>query len=123
MSKWQENCKFNLDYLNGVIQDYDLSVENFIRELALFDDRLNLDNWVFSDVGLYNYSHSARLLGLNNFILGWNPSFSSSLVPSQECNNRGLFISISGKGLSYLQKHFNTLPSLIKLLFNSGYRW
>ena len=120
--KWYENCQFNLDYFNGVIQDYDLSVEEFIKDISLFDDRLRFDNWLISEKGLYNYSYSARLLGLNNFVIAWNPSFNSSMVPSQDCNNKGLFISISGKGLSFLQKHENTLPSLIKYFYNLGLR-
>lgn len=122
MNNWYDSCKFNLDYFNGVIQDYDSNVEEFIRDISLFDDRLSLDNWLISEQGLYNYAYSARLFGLNNFIIAWNPSFNSSMTPSQDCNNKGLFISISGKGLSFLQKHANTLPSLIKYFYNLGLR-
>ena len=120
--KWYDNCQFNLDYFNGVIQDFDSSVVEFIKDISLFDERLKLDNWLISEKGLYNYSFSARLLGLNNFVIAWNPSFNSSMIPSQDCNNKGLFISISGKGLSFLQKHSNTLPSLIKYFYNLGLR-
>lgn len=120
--KWYDSCQFNIDYLNGVFQDYCSDVKDFINELSFFDDRLRFDNWVISDNGLYNYSYSARLLGLNNFIIAWNPSFTSSTKPSQDCNNRGLFISISGKGLAFLQKHKNTLPSMIKFFYNNDFR-
>ena len=122
MSNWYDNCKFNLDYLNGVIQDWDTSVEDFIRDLSFYDDRLRLENWHFDKLGRYNYQNSAKWLGNNHFMICWNPNERSELVPHPGDGNRGLFISISGKGISHLQQHSNTLPSLIKVFYNSGFR-
>lgn len=121
--KWLDTMEFSIDWLNGVME-FDGSIFDFFKDIALFDDRLRADNWVLLKGGKYHYNQRFCLNGNATFQVCWNASEESPFVPYKkgENNNYGIFISISGDGLRYLQQHQNTLGSLLKYFYYNGFR-
>lgn len=121
--KWLDTMEFSIDWLNGVME-FDGSIFDFFKDISLFDDRLRADNWILLKGGKYHYNQRFCLNGNATIQVCWNSSEETPFVPYKkgENNNYGIFVSISGDGLRYLQQHENTLGSLMKYFYYNGFR-
>ncbi len=106
-----EKLQYSFDWLNGTLPYYD--VRAFFNDLEKIHPDLRFEDFHSRCRGIYNYSQSFGLMGDARFIVAFNPdyeyedSFSDAYTsyPLQAVSsgyNPGIFISISGDGLRYL---------------------
>lgn len=119
-----EKLQYSFDWLNGTLPFY--CVRAFFDELEKIHPDLGFDNFDSRCRGIYNYSQSFGLLGDSRFIVAFNPDYdypdnfsddysSFPLQAVDSGSNPGIFVSISGDGLRYL----NSLGSdVVQLLFS-----
>lgn len=99
----QENYKFGMDWLNGVLPLCD--VFEVFQEFAKFSSKLRFERWVLMPSGKYNYSRCYALDGQSSFLLAYIPVSDEeafSACSSEQSNNPYIFISISGDGIRKL---------------------
>lgn len=109
-----EKLQFSFDWLNGTLPFY--SVRAFFDKLEDIHPDLAFREFHSRGRGLYNYSESFGLMGDNRFVVAFNPDYDNyvtddyhdsfgrffPLYARSDGFNPGIFVSISGDGLRYL---------------------
>lgn len=107
-----EKLQYSFDWLNGTLPFYD--VRYFFDCLEKIHPDLAFSEFHDRNRGIYNYSTSFGLLGDSRFIVAFNPDYDNydsnygndfGYYPMHAVNggfNPGIFVSISGDGLRYL---------------------
>lgn len=126
-----DKLQYSVDWLNGTLVYYD--VRYFFKELYKIHPELTFNNFHSRNRGIYNYSTSFALFGDSRFIVGFNPnyedyepSFSDNvdvfpLYARSDGFNPGIFISISGDGLRYLNSLGSNVVSDLFAFFRKNY--
>lgn len=120
-----ENTKYSLDWLQGVLPFDNVSV--FFKALGDIDDRLKIENW--SHMGnLRNYNTRFICSGHASVSIAYNQDYTfdpyinsmwydgCALQVENHPYNPGIFVSISGDGLRWLNQVDGTVDKLIKYL-------
>lgn len=120
---------FGMDWLNGVLPMSD--VKQFFTDLEQFSSKLRFCRWQLESSGKYNYSRRFCHEGQASIQIMFNPpeiywDDLRCLVADMDCNNSGIFISISGDGLRKLasmgQPGNSALNKLLFYLYRNGFR-
>lgn len=116
-----DKLQYSVDWLNGTLMYYDISA--FFGELSKIHPDLSFSDFVDRQRGIYNYSYSYGLLGDSRFIVAWNPSsdYDNEFYASSDGFNPGIFVSISGDGLRYLNSLGDTVVSDLFKFFRKNY--
>lgn len=125
------DCKyyFGIDWLNGVLPMSD--VKQFFSDIEQFSNKLRFCRWQLESSGKYNYARRYCLEGQATFQVMFNPlplyfDDYRCLVADMDCNNSGIFLSISGDGLRKLasmgQPGNSALNKLLFYLYRNGFK-
>ncbi len=107
-----DKLQYSFDWLNGTLPFYD--VRYFFDCLEKIHPDLAFSEFHDRNRGIYNYSTSFGLLGDSRFIVAFNPDYdryepqysndfdSYPMYAVDSGFNPGIFVSISGDGLRYL---------------------
>lgn len=116
--------KFGIDWLNGVCHLED-NFYDFVSCLGKIHKDLDIVNWSLCETGMYNYKRRFMYRGRPIIQIAYNPltpdvSETVELV-DLECNNKGIFVSISGDGIRLLS-HLNCLEDVLKYFKSIGFK-
>ncbi len=116
--------KFGIDWLNGVCH-LEENFNDFVRCLGKIHKDLDVVNWSLCETGMYNYKRRFMYRGRPIIQIAYNPltpdvAETVELV-DLECNNKGIFVSISGDGIRLLS-HLNCLEDVLKYLKSIGFK-
>ena len=125
----QELYHFGMDWLNGVLPVSD--VGEVFRTLAQFSSKLAYNRWSLECYGKYNYAFRYCLDGQSSVQLMFNPMKEHAddrrcLIADMDCNNSGVFFSISGDGIRKLasmgQSGNSALNKLLFYFYRNGFK-
>lgn len=136
MSSYLDSCKFTLDWLQGVLPFSD--VRQLFKALGEIDNRLKLENWAVMG-SLRNYRTRFICNGMPAVSIAYNDDFMSdtyndslwftnpdsstvSLLAEDHPYNPGIFVSISGDGLRWLNVVPGTVEKLLKYLHLQAFK-
>ena len=131
-----ESTVFSFDWLNGTLPGF-CDVRYFFDCLEKIHADLKYEEWFSRERGIYNYSQSFGLQGSSRFIVAFNPDYDNSALAVEFSDNfntfplravtdgynPGIFISISGDGLRYLNSLGNgVVKALFSFLRSQGFK-
>lgn len=131
-----DTTKYTLDWLQGVLPFSD--VRQLFKALGEIDDRLKLENWAVMG-SLRNYRTRFVCNGMPAVSIAYNDDFMAdpyndslwftnpdsstvSLVAEDHPYNPGIFVSISGDGLRWLNCVPGTVENLLKYLHLQAFK-